>query len=82
MRVDRLNLMEQYILARESVSLEELAAYFSVSLNTVRRDVGELLTRGHVRKVYGGVSACQIGAPVGFSVRRQKNSEAILFLVL
>lgn len=76
MRADRLNLMEQYILSRETVSLEDLSGHFSVSLNTVRRDVAELLTRGRVRKVYGGVSACQAGQPLGYAVRSRENSGA------
>ena len=53
MRADRLNEMEQYILGRENVSLEELCVQFSISMNTVRRDIAELLNRGNVRKVYG-----------------------------
>ena len=57
MRVDRINRMERYILENESVSLTDLAEHFDVSINTVRRDIGELLARGRVRKVYGGVAA-------------------------
>ena len=56
-RVDRINRMERYILENESVSLTDLAEHFDVSINTVRRDIGELLARGRVRKVYGGVAA-------------------------
>lgn len=76
MRVDRLNEMEQYILGRENVSLEELCVQFSISMNTVRRDIAELLNRGNVRKVYGGVSSNLQPRPLGFSVRERKNSEA------
>ena len=76
MRAERLNAMEQYILGKETVSLEELSTQFSVSMNTIRRDVIELLNRGNIRKVYGGVSSTLINRPVGFSVRAQKNSRA------
>lgn len=76
MRADRLNEMEQYILGRENVSLEELCVQFSISMNTVRRDIAELLNRGNVRKVYGGVSSNLQHRPLGFSVRERKNSEA------
>ena len=72
MRAERLNAMEQYILGKETVSLEELSTQFSVSMNTIRRDVMELLSRGNIRKVYGGVSSTLINRPVGFSVRAQK----------
>ena len=76
MRADRLNEMEQYILWKETVSLEELSKQFDISMNTVRRDVSELLDRGNIRKVYGGVSTNLVSRPLGFSVREQKNSEA------
>ena len=76
MRADRLNEMEQYILGKENVSLEELCAQFGISMNTVRRDIAELLSRGNVRKVYGGVSSNLQHRPLGFSVRERKNSEA------
>lgn len=76
MRAERLNSMEQYILGKENVSLEELSIQFKISMNTVRRDVAELLSRGNIRKVYGGVSSKLLNRPVGFSVREQKNSEA------
>lgn len=76
MRAERLNTMEQYILGKENVSLEELSRQFDISMNTVRRDVTELLNRGNVRKVYGGVSSNLINRPLGFSVREHKNSEA------
>lgn len=76
MRADRLNIIEQYILGKENVSLEELSNQFDISMNTVRRDVAELVNRGNIRKVYGGVSSNLLNRPLGFSVREQKNSEA------
>ena len=68
MRAERLNEMEQYILGKETVSLEDLCDQFDISMNTVRRDISELLDRGNIRKVYGGVSSTLINRPVGFSV--------------
>ena len=76
MRADRLDTMEQYIIEKENVSLETLAKEFNVSLNTIRRDIAELLRRGNIRKVYGGVSSNLLNHPLGFSVREQKNSKA------
>lgn len=57
MRTERLNQMEAYILAKGTVSLYDLSDHFDISLNTVRRDVTDLIDRGHIRKVYGGVSS-------------------------
>lgn len=56
MRVERLNQMEAYILSKGTVTLYALSEHFDISLNTVRRDVADLIDRGHIRKVYGGVS--------------------------
>lgn len=74
MRTERLNAMEQYILSKEHASLEDLASQFGVSINTIRRDISELLDRGNIRKVYGGVSSNLLNRPLGFSIREQKNS--------
>lgn len=57
MRLDRLNEMEQYVLDQGTSSLEELCQHFNVSMNTVRRDLADLVQRGRLKKVYGGVSA-------------------------
>lgn len=57
MRVERLLEMEEYIHRRGNVTLRELAEYFNLSVNTVRRDIDELIKGGNFRKVYGGVSS-------------------------
>lgn len=49
--------MEQYIIEKGFATLPELAAHFDTSMNTTRRDVSELVLKGNVEKVYGGVSA-------------------------
>ena len=55
MKSFRLRRMEQYILEKENVSMEELCEEFDMSMNTVRMDVAELVKKGSVKKVYGGV---------------------------
>ena len=57
LREQRRNEMEQFIIKRQNVSMEELCAHFGVSLNTVRADVAELCRRGGVRKIYGGAQS-------------------------
>lgn len=57
MRADRLNEMEQYILQSGTATLPDLSEHFGISINTVRRDINQLVTRGHVNKTYGGVYA-------------------------
>ena len=77
MRAERLNEMEQYILGKETVSLDDLCSQFDISMNTVRRDVAELLGRGNIRKGYGGVSSTLISRPLGFSVRKPKMGKLV-----
>ena len=57
MKADRIQEMERYVLQRGAATMEELRVHFDVSMNTVRRDVAQLLQRGTVEKVYGGVCA-------------------------
>ena len=42
---------------RQTIKVEELAAYFHVSLMTVRRDLQALEDKGVVGRFYGGASA-------------------------
>jgi len=52
----RINKILEYVIENKSVSLDELVKVFNVSKNTIRRDVQELVERGEIKKVYGGVS--------------------------
>lgn len=77
MRLDRLNEMEQYVLDQGTSSLEDLCTHFQVSMNTVRRDLAELLERGRLKKVYGGVTA-ETRAPsvIPMAERASRNGNA------
>jgi len=75
MRLDRLNEMEKYILERKTVSLAALTEHFHVSTNTIRRDLNELIERGRIVKVYGGVSAKPESAPLPMAIRSAANSD-------
>lgn len=57
MKISRLNAIEDYVLANKTVGIDELCDVFQVSKNTIRRDLGELESRGRIAKVYGGVTA-------------------------
>ena len=57
MRVKRIEAIQEYIIKNKSVSMEQLCEEFRVSMNTIRRDIDTLCTRGSVIKVYGGVVA-------------------------
>lgn len=69
--------MEQYVIEHGSSSLEELCQHFGVSMNTVRRDIADLVPRGHLKKVYGGVSAgTRAPAAIPISERSMRNDRA------
>ena len=73
MRLDRLNNIENYVIQHGTVSLDELTECFDVSTNTVRRDLNELVERGRIKKVYGGVSANDDPTPISMPTRSSKN---------
>ncbi|QUM86751.1 MULTISPECIES: DeoR/GlpR family DNA-binding transcription regulator [unclassified Moritella] len=55
-----LNQRQQQILQRlkqvEGIQIDELAAYFDVTTQTIRRDVNQLCEQGIARRIHGGVS--------------------------
>ncbi len=73
MKVSRLNSIEQYVISRETVSIDELCEVFGVSKNTIRRDLNELEQRGHITKVYGGVTATVPSGAVPTPIRSGLN---------
>lgn len=75
MKSFRLRRMEQYILEKENVSMEELCREFDVSMNTVRLDVASLVKKGSIKKVYGGVCSNRQNSLVPFEERKMKNSD-------
>lgn len=72
MKLGRLTEIEQYIITNQTVSLDRLCEVFGISKNTVRRDIGDLVKRGTVKKVYGGVTAVK-NSLVPFEQRNIKN---------
>ena len=68
--------MEQYILEKENVSMEELCEEFDMSMNTVRMDVAELVKKGSVKKVYGGVCSNRQNSLVPFEERKNVNYDS------
>ena len=73
MKVSRLNSIEQYVISHETVSIDELCEVFGVSKNTIRRDLNELEMRGHITKVYGGVTATVPAGAVPAPIRSGLN---------
>ncbi|MCC8126854.1 MAG: DeoR/GlpR family DNA-binding transcription regulator [Clostridiales bacterium] len=60
MKEQRLDSLEQFILKKRSVTIDEILENFHISPNTIRRDLNELVKRGNVIKVYGGAKAVDV----------------------
>ena len=73
MRSYRLNELEAYILAKRTVSIDDVCSTFDISKNTVRRDLAELEKRGNISRVYGGVTAVNAGALSPYEERETQN---------
>lgn len=65
-------------LARERgrVTVEDLAARFEVTAQTIRRDLGELCEAGHLARVHGGAVVPSNVVNLGYSDRRVLNAQA------
>lgn len=79
LKTKRIERIQEYILEHETVSLDELTTVFNVSKNTIRRDVQQLVERGKIKKVYGGVAVNDVNdahAPLeSFNKRQTRNQE-------
>ncbi len=73
MRAKRVQKMEEYIYENQLVTLNQLCEEFNVSKSTVRRDIDEIVEKGNVEKVYGGVSANGHRKLIAFNERDVKN---------
>ncbi|MBF7018083.1 DeoR/GlpR family DNA-binding transcription regulator [Staphylococcus durrellii] len=77
MKSKRILKVEKYVQDNETVSIEELTEEFNVSINTIRRDINELVKRNSVKKVYGGVKSTdnQETKAIDYSERNIENYE-------
>lgn len=75
-KTKRIKQVQDYIMANQTVSLDELCAVFRVSKNTIRRDVRMLLESEEIRKVYGGVAVNDASPLVSFGEREARNEQA------
>lgn len=74
MKEKRNDLIKQYILEKEHVTLKELETHFNVSMNTIRRDITDVLNDPRFEKVYGGVSTTN-NQLISFEHRNIENKE-------
>ncbi|MET1995674.1 DeoR/GlpR family DNA-binding transcription regulator [Enterococcus faecium] len=74
MKSRRIDDIELYVKKHDSATIEELTKEFNVSVNTIRRDINELVARGNnnIEKVYGGIRA-RNDALLSFDSRHSSN---------
>nr|WP_263314169.1 DeoR/GlpR family DNA-binding transcription regulator [Mammaliicoccus sp. Marseille-Q6498] len=59
MKSKRIYEIESFIKENKTASIEELKETFNVSINTIRRDVNQLVEMNIVKKVYGGIEVLE-----------------------
>ncbi|WP_025722174.1 DeoR/GlpR family DNA-binding transcription regulator [Paenibacillus polymyxa] len=72
MKARRLQDIEEYVHSHKNVTLDELCQKFDVSKNTIRRDISQIVRKGSIEKVYGGVASTT--DPIPFENRGNKHS--------
>jgi DeoR family transcriptional regulator of aga operon len=63
MRNDRQDGIQAYINAQGRATVNELCASFAASESTIRRDLDELASKGHIKRVHGGARTLSSPAP-------------------
>ena len=74
LKQERILLMEELIEQKGVVSMEELCQTFSISMNTARSDVREIVSSGRAQKTYGGVSYVQPVQYTSYSTRELEHT--------
>lgn len=72
----RQNEILEFTRSEGHVLVEDLARRFDVTLQTIRRDLGELAGAGLIDRVHGGAMPRQGVVNLGYEARRKMNAEA------
>lgn len=80
MRLQRIDEIEAFVREQKSASIEQLCEKFQISKTTLRRDLDQLMQRGTIEKVYGGVTAIEqkdatLSSLISYSERNNTNIE-------
>lgn len=72
----RLKQVEQYIVEKKKVTIDEISKKFNIHPNTARSDINKLAERGVVQKRYGYVEYISPELQISFTERNVKNVTA------
>lgn len=77
MKAKRIYEIESFIKENKTASIEELRQRFNVSINTIRRDINQLVDMHIVKKVYGGIEVIEDShKAVDYNKRNIENSNS------
>jgi Transcriptional regulators of sugar metabolism len=76
LRAQRMDAIEAYVIEHRHADLDRLCDVFSVSKNTIRRDIDEICQWGKIKKIYGGVCAADKGELQPFHERDAESHDA------
>jgi DeoR family myo-inositol catabolism operon transcriptional repressor len=76
LRSQRIDAIENYLFQNKVANLDELCDVFSVSKNTIRRDIYEIHKHGNIKKIYGGVRVVEKDDLMPFNERNRRAMEA------
>ncbi|NQD98439.1 DeoR/GlpR family DNA-binding transcription regulator [Staphylococcus xylosus] len=77
MKAKRIYEIESFIKENKTASIEELRQRFNVSINTIRRDINQLVDMNIVKKVYGGIEVIEEShKAVDYNKRNIENSNS------
>ncbi|MCA2499050.1 DeoR/GlpR family DNA-binding transcription regulator [Staphylococcus xylosus] len=77
MKAKRIYEIESFIKENKTASIEELRQRFNVSINTIRRDINQLVDMNIVKKVYGGIEVIEDShKAVDYNKRNIENSNS------
>jgi len=76
LRSQRLDSIKEYIYQQKTVTLDQLCDEFSVSKNTIRRDIDELVATEKIKKIYGGVTVEGYKPMISFDERNISNLQS------
>jgi len=75
--VERRNQIVEQARAQSRVLVSELALHYSVTEETIRRDLEKLEREGYVQRSYGGAVSCESGKKeLSNTLRRRRNAKA------
>lgn len=72
----RLKQVEQYVVEKKKVTIDEISKKFNIHPNTARSDINKLAERGVVQKRYGYVEYISPELQISFTERNAKNVTA------